>query len=433
MIKKIFFVIFFVVLTVIFFLFIFRNSLTRFFLTRYIKENLKGECVIDKVKLGMNSLKIENLKFINEEVNLSLREGNLDFYFNQGWEPAMSKIDGKEGYLYIKDLQEIKKEIETRVVTAQSPLKGEMSSLRRTTESHLDVHQDKAVDEPRTFTKVEGEGYIKTPREIPQSHPEGDVGVVRGLQVDLENIKIEFVEKGSLSGNIDFSLKMKIDKGNTPVIEEMNVFDSNLQADNFRIEHLTVRKSENTYALTIPLIIIQDKKIKDILIVFELLPKGVRINEIKSKLLGEDAFIRGELDCQDYENICGQVSLSKVSLKDAVHLVDKENSINFEGIFEGEINLCFRGKEFLTVQGSLSNSKGGIINIVKEAPIAFLQKYLDEISYRALVDNFKNYEYNKGEIKVNKHQDAFSVILDFDSEKMGRRNIVLNFIQGGEK
>lgn len=381
MIKRIFLGSTLLAAVLIFLLFGFRNYITENFLTRYIKENFRGDCVIEKVRLGVDGIKVYNLKFMDEDMYLFLKKGSLDLRFNKGFNLEVSKISMEDGYLCIKDLEKTKKKLAMKIPAARPPQQGRVFSPR----------------------------------------------------FDLKDMKVEFKKKGELSGSIDFSIKAKIDNGSTPVIEEINIFDSNFQSPNFSMKHLRVKKSENysLYTLALSELMIQDKKIKDIMIIFDFTPGGIKIKEIKSKILGEEFFAGGEVDLENYKNICLKLDLNRVSLRDAVHLVDKENSIDFEGVFEGGLSLCFDGGELSEIEGRLSNDKGGLINILSETPVSFLRKYLTEASYRALVDNFKNYEYNNGEIKVDKQEGVLGVTLNFESEKMGRRNIVFNFYEAG--
>jgi len=78
------------------------------------------------------------------------------------------------------------------------------------------------------------------------------------------------------------------------------------------------------------------------------------------------------------------------------------------------------------LEADFHNASGGVINIEKGDSLSFLQQYLDQASYDALVDNFKHYAYNRGSIKVTK---------DFGSDELGRRNISVNLhgiLGGGE-
>ena len=82
----------------------------------------------------------------------------------------------------------------------------------------------------------------------------------------------------------------------------------------------------------------------------------------------------------------------------------------------------------------LADNAGGLINIKNESSLDFLRKYMDEPSFKALVDNFKNYAYNIGTAAVYKQGRAVVVKTDFDSPVMGHRDIVINFhnLLGGQ-
>jgi len=87
------------------------------------------------------------------------------------------------------------------------------------------------------------------------------------------------------------------------------------------------------------------------------------------------------------------------------------------------------------LEADFHNASGGVINIEKGDSLSFLQRYLDQASYDALVDNFKHYAYNRGSIKVTKQGEIIALNLDFGSDELGRRNISVNLhgiLGGGE-
>jgi hypothetical protein len=86
------------------------------------------------------------------------------------------------------------------------------------------------------------------------------------------------------------------------------------------------------------------------------------------------------------------------------------------------------------IKVDLSNSAGGLIHVKDESSLDFLRKYMDDRSFKALVDNFKNYAYNIGTVAVRREGRDVIVEADFDSPVMGHRKIVVKFhdcIEGG--
>lgn len=75
----------------------------------------------------------------------------------------------------------------------------------------------------------------------------------------------------------------------------------------------------------------------------------------------------------------------------------------------------------------LADNAGGLIHIKNEAALDFLRRYMDPVSFKALVDNFKNYTYNIGTVTVRRHDRDAVVETVFDSPAMGHRDITINF------
>jgi len=75
----------------------------------------------------------------------------------------------------------------------------------------------------------------------------------------------------------------------------------------------------------------------------------------------------------------------------------------------------------------LTDNTGGLINVKNEASLDFLRRYMDDRSFKALVDNFKNYAYNIGTVTVRRQNRDAVVETVFDSPSMGHRDIVINF------
>jgi hypothetical protein len=75
----------------------------------------------------------------------------------------------------------------------------------------------------------------------------------------------------------------------------------------------------------------------------------------------------------------------------------------------------------------LADNAGGLIHVKNEASLDFLRRYMDEHSFKALVDNFKNYAYNIGTVTVHRQNRDAVVETIFDSPARGHRDIVINF------
>ncbi len=111
-----------------------------------------------------------------------------------------------------------------------------------------------------------------------------------------------------------------------------------------------------------------------------------------------------------------------------IHLKIKQvDSFYVESSFNGAVRICFKGGLLSDISGGFRSTRGGLIKIDREAPLKFLRRYLDEESYRILIDNFKNYAYGTGRLDLSKKEGFLTVALDFNSQKSGRRDIQINF------
>ena len=109
-----------------------------------------------------------------------------------------------------------------------------------------------------------------------------------------------------------------------------------------------------------------------------------------------------------------------------------QDKVYLEGDYSGEVGACFNKGVLAELTGFFNSASQGLIRIEKEMAFDFLKQRLDKKSYEALVDSFRNYTYNKGNISISKQEDVISVHLDFNSESAGRRDIIVNYhILGG--
>ncbi|MFC1703823.1 hypothetical protein ACFL1E_03440 [Candidatus Omnitrophota bacterium] len=183
---------------------------------------------------------------------------------------------------------------------------------------------------------------------------------------------------------------------------------------------------DNVYSLTIPSVKMKGKTVKNILAIFEFDKEKIIIREAKSSLLGPLALVQGRIDFHDPNEICVNLVARELSFQNMIDFFDKQEDILFVGPYDGTISFCLQEMVPSKMSGVLSNKKGGVINIKKETSLDFLRKHLDQASYDALIDNFKNYTYNEGEMSVTQYEDIFTIKLNFDSQYLGKRNITIN-------
>lgn len=262
------------------------------------------------------------------------------------------------------------------------------------------------------------------------------------LEAKIEKAKLNFnsivlegfsLTKGDLALNIrkarvDFDFFKKS-------IEDLEISQCRLKFKNGSID-LALKKSEdNLYVLNISSLKFKDKEIKSISIFLTADADKLIFSRIDTDFLGYSAQIAGVLNYQDYNHICLEARLRNSSFKNVVNLFSKEEDFVLRGDFDGKLELCLDKGKISELEGDFYNTSGGAVNIEKETSLGFLQQYLDKASYEALVDNFKHYTYNRGRIKITKKGGTIALNLDFSSDELGRRNIVINLhgvLGGGE-
>jgi len=218
-------------------------------------------------------------------------------------------------------------------------------------------------------------------------------------------------------------------------IDDLKISDCNFQFKDINA-NLDLEKSKSGfYILDVSSLKFKDKEIKDISIPLAIDADTILFNRIDSNFLGYSARISGILNYRDYNNICLKMSLNDTSFKNAINLFSKEEDFILVGDFNGRLELCLDKGKISKIEGDFYNTSGGAINIEKETSLGLLQRYLDKTSYDALVDNFKHYAYNKGRIKVTKKGGTVALNLDFGSDELGRRNVLVNLhnISGGRE
>lgn len=151
----------------------------------------------------------------------------------------------------------------------------------------------------------------------------------------------------------------------------------------------------------------------------------------------------GSLDIQGiklkYKDFTINISNSKILFKlpevfrtktlnfviNQARLTTRDKDFSLSGAFDGKFMLVLAAGELKELSGRLLNSKGGVINIKKDNPMA-LGPYLDSASQEAITAAFQNYNYSKGLITMAREGNRLLVGLEFDSEELGKRSISLN-------
>jgi len=235
-----------------------------------------------------------------------------------------------------------------------------------------------------------------------------------------------------VSARINFSFK-KIVRGNVlPTIKNIDVSDCDVYCKGFRIDNLNVKDTgTNLYTLRILRLTIKDKEIKEIFIPLRVEKNKLIFGEVRNVFFGHNARLDGVLEFTESEFTRLNLGLKRVSFENLMRIAS--NDITLKGLFEGKMNVCLAENKVSEIEGTFYNNEGGVIHINQEQPLD-LQKYLDSSTRATLIDSFKNYAYNVGVIRISKKKNGLLFSVKFNSEKMGKRNITINFhnILGGE-
>ena len=246
------------------------------------------------------------------------------------------------------------------------------------------------------------------------------------------------IEDFSLSKGV---LELKLEKARVTFnlfnrsIKDLKISNCNFQFKDTNA-NLDLKKSKGGfYILDVSSLKFKDKEIKDISIPLAIGTDTIFFNRIDSNFLGYSARISGVLNYRDYDNVCLKLSFKDTSFENVINLFSREKEFILVGDFDGRLEFCLDKGKISKIEGDFHNTSGGAVNIEKETSLGFLQRYLDKTSYDALVDNFKHYAYNKGRIKVTKKGGTVALNLDFGSDELGRRNVLVNLhnVLGGGK
>jgi len=249
-----------------------------------------------------------------------------------------------------------------------------------------------------------------------------------GITLEGFNVRKDDLSLGLKKARVTFNLFNR-------EIDELEISGCNLKFGDINAS-LALEKSKGViYVLDVLSLKFKDKEVKNISIPLAIDADVISFSRIDSDFLGYPARISGILDYRDHDNICLELNLEDASFKNAVSFFSKKDDFVLVGNFDGGLKLCLGRDKISKIEGAFYNTNGGVVNIKKEASLDFLRRYLNKASYDALVDNFKHYTYNRGSIKIAKQRGVITLSLDFDSDDLGRRNILVNLhdIFGGRE
>jgi hypothetical protein len=102
----------------------------------------------------------------------------------------------------------------------------------------------------------------------------------------------------------------------------------------------------------------------------------------------------------------------------------KDDQLAWGGLFGGTIALDAAQGRVTALDVALSAKAAGTFSVKQEKALSFVKENyrLDDVSYRALVDNMKNYRYNASTVTMKKEGEAVMLIIDLSSIDYGTRH-----------
>jgi hypothetical protein len=187
---------------------------------------------------------------------------------------------------------------------------------------------------------------------------------------------------------------------------------------------MLIKGKHHLYRLNINNLAIASKEFGNISVPLKIKANQVIFPKAKNAFFGPDAYMGGVFFSAGES--CLKLKFNDISFANIIAIMAGEDNADVQGLFDGQLTLCTAANQLKEIVAAFKNKKGGLVNIKKETSLDFLKSYLDAPSYKALVDNLKNYEYNIGQVTIASEQGVLAFKINLNSEKMGRRNIVIN-------
>ncbi|MDP2923589.1 MAG: hypothetical protein Q8O30_07740 [Candidatus Omnitrophota bacterium] len=421
MLKKIFNTFLLFIIAAIFLTFLLRGHLLKTYIIGYAKNNLRSTCTIGKIHLSSKSIQIKNLNLNNKDTSLNFKSIVIPFDIFKLSRMPISGVSLDSAMLKINNLKRIK----------------------------------------NMFPATKGASG-------------GATMTISLFNFDLNDISINLEQASEINLNANLSLKGKIENNNV-MVDNIVISQGNLRGANFKANNLTLRKhNQDLYKLNISDLTIGSKGFKNINIPLKIKVNKVIFPRAANIFFGPEAYATGvfcfggkevypvrkypvachrvlpnftntgfpteggslpvrqsgapggNTPCEFSNGIYLDADFENVSFENIISIIAGEDNATIRGTFNGNLTLYWDGDKLIKLAGSFHNKEGGFINIKKETSLDFIKNYLDALSYKALIDNLKNYEYNIGEISIVNERDILSLKMDFSSEKMGRRNLIIN-------
>jgi len=350
----------------------------------YVSKLLSAECTIGSFSFGLSGIRIEDVKVRGEGFDGKAQRLHLHFEFQKFWPPQLSRIDLDDWYLTISALEDTVRRLQNTFSSEES-VKSEQS---------------------------------------------------RVIYVDINNASFHLDDPHLPEVNIGFSFAGTIKDGALEVIDALSVRDFTFKTENVMVEQTEIKKNhQGTYELAIAKVVFKGEEIRDVRIPFRIIDKTIIFEKSPQNFFGTSAYLEGTLAVSGDNAPSLHLEVTDASFINLGRLLGAEDSVVVEGLFEGIVDVSCVPPEPLSIRARFHNPQSGLVNIKKETSLEFLRERLDEASYNALIDNFRNYRYNRGTIALSAQEHDLIVQMDFDSQELGKRSITVNFhdlLGGGE-
>lgn len=365
-----------------------KDYVVREALIRYMNKRVQGYCTIGGLRLGLRHLSIDKVAWSNRDFNITLDRGAVTYTFSHFLRPRISHVYGEGVDVKIKNFDEMCRAFVNTFATSS---------------------EEKERVEPKAI-------FL--------------------LNVHLSNIVIEVKNASWGEGRVHFSFAGRFRGGALEQIHNFDLFDGKVRFRDFRVANVKMHKSKgDEYTLVIPQVFIKEKEIGNISFPLKIENDCIELMRAPNVLFGQDAYVEAKAKRKGMDKYCLSLSLENVSFGKVVSLITEKDDILLDGVFDGNVMLCMKGRNISYVEGGFYDNRGGLINIKKEVPLQFLRKYLEKDAYKSVIDNLKSYAYNKGTISVSTKDSRLVAVLNFESEKMGKREFAVTFhniIGGGQ-
>jgi len=194
------------------------------------------------------------------------------------------------------------------------------------------------------------------------------------------------------------------------------------------------RTGKDLYSLNIAYFKFKNKIVENAKIPLRFKPGRVEIMPALNCILGPQASWEGFVDYRVSGTYDIALRFSRIEAGQVLSFFYKPSDVSARGDFSGMLQARLTSGRLSKLKADLHGEQGGEISVYKEAGLTALKRYLDEASYRAVVDGFKNYQYNNAVFTAVDHNEGILLKWEFVSGQYGKRDLaVILHNTGGEE